>query len=263
MTRMIVTPVRSSPAIIARSIGAAPRQRGIREGWTFSIRCSESKGSLISWPKAQTATASGRAAPSASTDSGSLTSRVWCTLEAELARPSPPPGAGPACARVLAGVGRGHDQRRAVRRWRRARRSTVGGELRGAEVGGPQAGTEARVILAVIGLVIARRRVGAALAQGPQGAAPVLPGRPVEHQHPVEMVDLVLEHPSLQARGLDQQPVAGLIDAADPDVERAFDVDDHPGEAEAALLRAGQILSRRPLDLGVDERGGGPRPAPA
>ena len=31
------TPVRSSPAMIARSIGAAPRQRGSSEGWTLSI----------------------------------------------------------------------------------------------------------------------------------------------------------------------------------------------------------------------------------
>ena len=37
VTRMIDTPVRSSPAMIARSIGAAPRQRGSSDGCTFSI----------------------------------------------------------------------------------------------------------------------------------------------------------------------------------------------------------------------------------
>jgi hypothetical protein len=33
---MIDTPVSSSPAIIARSIGAAPRQRGSSDGWTLT-----------------------------------------------------------------------------------------------------------------------------------------------------------------------------------------------------------------------------------
>ena len=36
-TRMIETPVTSSPAMIARSTGAAPRQRGSSDGCTFSI----------------------------------------------------------------------------------------------------------------------------------------------------------------------------------------------------------------------------------
>ena len=36
--RWIVTPVSSSPARIARSTGAAPRQRGSSDGWTFSHR---------------------------------------------------------------------------------------------------------------------------------------------------------------------------------------------------------------------------------
>src|SRR5881392_3600925 len=34
--RWIVTPVSSSPARIARSTGAAPRQRGSKDGWTLS-----------------------------------------------------------------------------------------------------------------------------------------------------------------------------------------------------------------------------------
>ena len=76
MTCMIVTPVAASPAISARSIGAAPRQRGIRDGCTLSIVHSLSSGSLISCPKAQTAMASGWAARMASTDSGAFTSGV-------------------------------------------------------------------------------------------------------------------------------------------------------------------------------------------
>ena len=40
VVRWIVTPVSRSPAMIARSTGAAPRQRGRRDGWTFSQRRS-------------------------------------------------------------------------------------------------------------------------------------------------------------------------------------------------------------------------------
>ena len=35
--RMIDTPVSASPAMIARSTGAAPRQRGSSDGWTLRI----------------------------------------------------------------------------------------------------------------------------------------------------------------------------------------------------------------------------------
>ena len=37
VTRMIETPVSASPAMIARSIGAAPRQRGSSDGCTLII----------------------------------------------------------------------------------------------------------------------------------------------------------------------------------------------------------------------------------
>ena len=37
VSSMIDTPVVESPAMIARSIGAAPRQRGSSEGWTLRI----------------------------------------------------------------------------------------------------------------------------------------------------------------------------------------------------------------------------------
>ena len=61
---MIETPVRSSPAMIARSIGAAPRQRGSSDGCTLRISCEDSSGSLMSAPKAHTTT-TGRAAGAA------------------------------------------------------------------------------------------------------------------------------------------------------------------------------------------------------
>ena len=58
VTRMIDTPVCSSPAMIARSTGAAPRQRGSSDGWTLSISKSDSSGSLMSAPNAHTTTTS-------------------------------------------------------------------------------------------------------------------------------------------------------------------------------------------------------------
>ena len=47
---MIETPVSASPAMIARSTGAAPRQRGSSDGWTLKISYAESSGSLTSTP---------------------------------------------------------------------------------------------------------------------------------------------------------------------------------------------------------------------
>jgi hypothetical protein len=64
---MIVTPVSVSPAMIARSIGAAPRHLGISEGCTFSISSSTS-GSRISWPNAHTTPTSAPLARIRSTD---------------------------------------------------------------------------------------------------------------------------------------------------------------------------------------------------
>ena len=45
--RMMRRRSRSSPAMIARSTGAAPRQRGSSDGWTLRSSCSESSGSLM------------------------------------------------------------------------------------------------------------------------------------------------------------------------------------------------------------------------
>jgi hypothetical protein len=71
--RMMQTPVCLSPAIIARSTGAAPRQRGSSDGWTLSNECSDSRGSRSSAPKAQTQTSSGSAAAIRARASSSLT----------------------------------------------------------------------------------------------------------------------------------------------------------------------------------------------
>jgi hypothetical protein len=47
---MIATPVSLSPAMIARSSGAAPRQRGSSDGCTLSRPGSLSSGSFSSAP---------------------------------------------------------------------------------------------------------------------------------------------------------------------------------------------------------------------
>ncbi len=70
---MIETPVWASPAMMARSIGAEPRQRGSSEGCTLSGSYSLSRGSLMSAPKAHTTSASGPTAAISSRAEGSLT----------------------------------------------------------------------------------------------------------------------------------------------------------------------------------------------
>ena len=77
VSRMIVTPVPASPAMIARSTGAAPRQRGNNDGWTLKITWSLSSGSLISAPNAHRHIASGRTAPIRATASSELTLSGW------------------------------------------------------------------------------------------------------------------------------------------------------------------------------------------
>ena len=134
----MLTPVLRSPDMIARSIGAAPRQRGSSEGWTFSIGSSESSGSRISWPKAQIAATSrlGRADP--------LQRRLLVDalgleqLDFQLAgdlgdgrwKGLPPAASG--------AVGRGDDQQRPVRGVGEAAQHRRG-ELGGPEVDGPHA----------------------------------------------------------------------------------------------------------------------------
>ena len=79
MTRITATPVSGSPAMIARSIGAAPRHRGSRDGWTFSSSNSESSGSRSSCPNAHTTPSSGSAAPIAANASGRSVASVLRT----------------------------------------------------------------------------------------------------------------------------------------------------------------------------------------
>ena len=74
---MIETPVSASPAMIARSTGAAPRQRGSSDGCTLKISYSLSSGSETITPYAQRASASGSAAAIRSSTSGACSASGW------------------------------------------------------------------------------------------------------------------------------------------------------------------------------------------
>jgi hypothetical protein len=68
------------------------------------------------------------------------------------------------------------------------------------------------------------------------------------------VVDLVLDDPRLEPGCLHEQRLAALVPGADADVHRALHVDQHAGQAEAALLHRLGLLAR-PLHDGVDQRG--------
>ena len=227
--------------MIARSIGAAPRQRGSSDGWTLRIGHSESSGSRISWPKAQTTSASGPRGADPLQRASSLTSSV-CSSSIPSSR------------------GRLGDRRRLQRRPRPRRRSggvtTSAGacgeapagagpspRIRGAEVDGPHASVRgsrwSRSRARPRSSSLERRAVAAALAQRPQRSLALRRAGPVEDQDAVEVVDLVLEDPRLEARGLEQDRLAVGVEAADAGVQRALDVDRDPRQAEAALLGDG------------------------
>ena len=211
----------------------------------------------MSCPKAQTRPASGSAARSAPATSGSFTFAVWCSSmpssRARLggrrrAQLRPAPGAP---------VGRRDDQRRPVRRpasaaarsprtrrsrgrrcatralrpWRSRRRAVTPTSESSSAPGGSEL---------------------SALAQRPQRALALLARGAVEDQHAVEVVDLVLEHARLEPEASISDRLAARVEAADPHVQRALDVDRDAGQAEAALLGGGHLLGE-PLDLGVDD----------
>ena len=204
--RITHTPVSASPAMIARSIGAAPRQRGSSDGWTLSSSSSESSGSRISWPKAQTTPSSGSAARIAAIASAPSVASVLQQ-----------PDARARAAAAAAGTG-------ATRRPRPCRRSggvttssgrcarlgkpaqDRGGERRGAEVDDPQ--SLGLGLGLVLGLGLGRRAVGRALAQGAHRGLALPALGPVEDQHAVEVVDLVLQHARLEPGRLEQQRLA-------------------------------------------------------
>ena len=54
----------------------------------------------------------------------------------------------------------------------------------------------------------------------------------------------MLEDAGLEPRGLDQERLTVDVAAADTSVQRALDVDRHPGQAEAAFLGDRQLVAR-------------------
>jgi hypothetical protein len=67
------------------------------------------------------------------------------------------------------------------------------------------------------------------------------------------VIHLVLDHPRLETRGLNEAPLAMLVLGANTHVHRALDVNGHARYREAALLALLELLAR-PLELGVGER---------
>ena len=76
-----------------------------------------------------------------------------------------------------------------------------------------RATARALLVLALFG-DLARRSVGAALPQGTQRLPALLARSVLEHQHTVEVIDLVLDHPRLEARCLHEPDLALLIEGA-------------------------------------------------
>ena len=121
--------------MIARSTGAAPRQRGSSDGCTLSTSKSLSSGSLISAPKAQTISDVGRGGGDPRAGVVGVDGLGLVELEAERAG-----GVGDGrrlelAAAPLRAVGPGDDELRAVLGLREALEDG-GREGRGAEVDG-------------------------------------------------------------------------------------------------------------------------------
>ncbi len=124
--------------MIARSIGAAPRQRGSSDGWTLINGSSLRSGSRISCPKAQTTTASGRAAADPLELGLGVDVSGLGQLDPDLLRGLGGGGRQLLPAAAATAVGRGDDERRAMP----APGQTPeyrGRELGGTEEGGPHA----------------------------------------------------------------------------------------------------------------------------
>src|SRR3954463_6728562 len=87
------------------------------------------------------------------------------------------------------------------------------------------------------------------LAQAAHGRLAVVGRQPVEHEHAVEVVDLVLDDAGLAALGVDHEARAVLVAGDDAHARGARDLDPDAGQAEAA---PGETLPlpRRPHPLG-------------
>ena len=140
---IVLTPV----SLVARHDrpldGAAPRQRGSSDGWTLMSSWSESSGSLMSAPNAQTATTSGSRGGDRAQASGSLTFCGWKSSMPSSRAASATGGGGELAPAAGLAVGAGDDELRAVVGGREARQH-LRRERRRAEEDGSHATRRSR-----------------------------------------------------------------------------------------------------------------------
>src|SRR4051794_12790323 len=235
---MIETPVWASPAIIARSTGAAPRQRGSSDGCTLRMSWSVSSGSLTSAPKAHRITASGCTAAMRARAASSLTDAGWSTSMPS-SRAATATGGGPilrprpclASGRVTTSAGRYGPAARS--RSTPAAKDEVPRKTTEPRPEGSPGGSGTSPALTLGRVVLGGLERG---TQGPHALLALVARSAVQDQHAVEVVHLVLDDPGLEAAGFHEDVLARLVLGADPYVDRALDVDMDGRQAEAALL---------------------------
>src|SRR5437763_6163426 len=206
------TPVSTSPARMARSTGAAPRQRGSSEKCTFTIGTCSSTWALMSLPKATTT-------PS-STPSDRMSSTLLVTgIPAEVAA-------------AATGEGTSAPPRPRFR----------SGWVTTAAMSWPSPMSASRATTAGAGVPRnARRtrlagRLDRAAAQLAEGLLALIGLEQLEQQPAIEVVELVLEHAGQQLVGLDRDLVAvevvtGQVELLGPD-----DREVQAGHRQAPLL---------------------------
>ena len=228
------TPVRASPARMARSTGAAPRHRGSREKCRLTMGSASSTWGLMIRPKATTTP---RSAPTSSTSStrlvtGRPSSRAAALTGLGVKAAAPPPaGVGPAHHQgdLEAGLVQRPQRRHGhLGRAEEDQRGWAGEGDRGQAgcFSASRAGGEGRS-----GSGSAR----AHLAQGPLGLLALVLVEVLEQQHAVEVVELVLEQPGLELVGLDLDLVAVEVVAGEQHLLGAHDLPAQAGHRQAAL----------------------------
>src|SRR5918998_2393053 len=234
--RIMVTPVSSSPSMMARSMGAAPRYLGSREAWTFQAPwgAAQRASARRIWPKAATTRAS-----CAEIRSASSPMRSGCA-------------SGRSCARARAENGEGVVFRPRPRRrsgWEITRPTSWGESRRPLRMVAANSGVPANATLKAWKLGVLGEQTLAPLAQGCLSRLPV---RPVEDKYTVEVVDLVLKDSREQTLGLDAHVFSGGVLAADRDGDGALHLDLDARDREAALGQ-GLGLFGGGFDHGVHE----------
>src|SRR5262249_48749552 len=204
--------VSSSPAMIARSTGAGPRQRGKSEGCTLSHKPCSSSDSGISSPYAATTTMSASSATSGPSRSDCITG-IPCRSATSFAG-----GAASLRPRPRGASGRVRSATMSCRTARRSRTSAPNGAV---------AATAIRAM---------RSADDDARPQRRQRLAARLRRRAVDHQHAVEVVDLVLHGPGDESLQLERDILPTLVLPLDADRHRTLHGREHTLQREAAFV---------------------------